>query len=134
MRLLVTGTRRSLSAVQKLVIRNALADVLNDRRDSPDGLAEPTGPHTLVHGDAKGVDQYTEWVCIRMGWVKGIYRFPAMWNTHGKAAGTLRNAEMFETLRPDLVLAFPGTKSVGTYHMAEYAASRGAFVFYYPLD
>lgn len=67
----------------------------------------------LAHGAARGADSLAdEWALDR-----GIrvWRYPANWAEHGKAAGPRRNIAMLEDFDPELVIAFPG--GVGTKHM-----------------
>lgn len=42
-------------------------------------------------------------------------RFHAKWDSYGRAAGPIRNAEMIERCKPDCVIAFPGHR--GTANM-----------------
>lgn len=60
----------------------------------------------LIVGGAKGADQFAEdWAVVH--WVQySVYT--ADWNKHGKAAGYIRNRQMLEEGKPDLVIAFPG--------------------------
>ena len=56
---------------------------------------------TYVSGTANGVDSIGEEYALEMQGLCGehaisIKRFPADWDTHGKKAGHLRNAEMAE--------------------------------------
>lgn len=107
MRVLVTGTRHPKDFESA---RAAIAEEFGvvDR-------LSPGGGHTLIHGNARGIDKGAEAVAIESGLFKGIYRFPAEWERLGRSAGMARNEEMVETLRPDIVLAFPGPDSVGTW-------------------
>lgn len=34
--------------------------------------------------------------------------YPALWNVHGKSAGFIRNQQMIDEGKPDLVISFPG--------------------------
>jgi len=52
--------------------------------------------------------------------------FPADWETHGKAAGPIRNQRMLDEGRPDLVVAFPGGR--GTSDMVARAKRAGVEV------
>jgi hypothetical protein len=77
------------------------------------------GPITLViHGAAKGADELAaEWA--RSNRVEQR-AFHADWQTHGKAAGPIRNRAMLDEGKPNLVIAFPGGK--GTANMVMQAA------------
>ncbi len=81
-------------------------------------------PWRIVHGDATGVDTMAgEW-----GKRKAIYVVPcpADWNKHGKAAGPVRNQEMLDKFKPQLVVAFPGGR--GTADMVRRAREVGVDV------
>ena len=68
---------------------------------------EPRITH-LIEGEAYGADKMSAW------WASAydikIERYPANWALHGKAAGYIRNKQMLEEGKPDLVIAFPGGK------------------------
>lgn len=78
-------------------------------------------PTEIVSGCARGGDRVGELVAKRMG--LPIKRFPADWNTHGKRAGYLRNAEM--VAYADAVLALWDGKSKGTKHTIDIARQAG---------
>lgn len=59
---------------------------------------------TLVHGAARGADTLAAKVGGKLGFT--LEPHPADWDTHGPAAGPIRNAEMI-SLGADLVIAFP---------------------------
>jgi hypothetical protein len=56
--------------------------------------------------------------------------FPADWAKHGKAAGPIRNRQMLDAFRPDVVAAFPGGR--GTAHMITHAEDCGVPVVCFP--
>lgn len=58
--------------------------------------------------------------------------FPADWDKYGKRAGYLRNVQMLDEGKPDLVVAFPGGK--GTAMMVKLAKERGVRVIEYAYD
>lgn len=73
---------------------------------------------TIVHGQCpSGVDQCAS----NWAWRKKVLAepYPADWDTHGRAAGPIRNSAM-AALGADLCIAFPGGK--GTADMAAKAA------------
>lgn len=79
---------------------------------------------TIISGCAKGADDLGEdWAVVN--WA-GLERYPADWDTHGKKAGILRNIQMLEEGKPDLVVAFPGGR--GTDHMINIAKKAGVEV------
>lgn len=49
--------------------------------------------------------------------------FPADWRKYGKSAGPLRNQQMIDEGKPDLVVAFPG--GTGTADMVRRAKAAG---------
>lgn len=55
-------------------------------------------------------------------------RYPADWETHGKAAGPIRNQQMLDASKPEVVLAFvdkPLGESRGTADMVRRAKEAG---------
>ena len=78
----------------------------------------------VVQGGSRGADALGQ----QWAFERGIpsMTFPADWNTHGKAAGPIRNAEMLARSRPDLVVAFPGGR--GTADMVGKARNAGVEV------
>lgn len=70
----------------------------------------------IIHGDARGADSLAKRYAIE----RGIPHlpFPADWQTHGRAAGPIRNKEMLRQ-NPDIVIAFPGGR--GTDNMCKQA-------------
>ncbi len=120
MRILVTGSR---SFTDYAAIHAALAEAVGDQ----------PGPHTLVHGEARGADRLAAIAAKKLGWT--VEAHPADWTRYcterchhrgGRpkrddgtswcpAAGAKRNREMAE-LGADLCLAFysRGAKNAGT--------------------
>lgn len=81
------------------------------------------GDFMVIHGDAPGADRMAgQWA--RVAGVPEV-RVPAQWDTHGAAAGPIRNAWMLN-LQPDLVVAFPGGR--GTADMVRQAKAAGVEV------
>lgn len=77
----------------------------------------------LIHGDAKGADSLAgEWA--RVAGIQEVI-CPANWEIHGRSAGYRRN-KMMLSLKPDLVLAFPG--GPGTANMIKLAEEAGVEV------
>ena len=87
--------------------------------------------HTLIHGAAPGVDTIASMYAKRVEWE--VRPFPADWERHGKAAGPIRNQQMFDENDVDLVLAFPAASSRGTWDMVERAVKNRIPVRVYPL-
>lgn len=75
----------------------------------------------VIHGAAQGADRlsgvWARWYNIKET------PFPADWKQHGKRAGYVRNQQMLDEGKPDLVVAFAGGK--GTEMMKELAMKAG---------
>lgn len=114
MRVLVTASRKHTPDT----MRQALLDDLYIIH------APPGKTLTIIHGNARGGDQVAKAVADE--WGANEYRFPAEWDFYGKTyAGRFRNAEMLQTMKPDVVLAYPLEGSVGTWHCVNEAHRRG---------
>jgi hypothetical protein len=75
----------------------------------------------LIHGGARGADNLAgAWAMARKIPVR-VY--PVNWKKYGRSAGPIRNQQMLEDARPDLVIAFPGRK--GTADMVRRALIAG---------
>jgi hypothetical protein len=110
MKVLVCGGRQYDDA-------EALASRLSEiHRDH--GIAE------IIEGGAAGADTLAR----EFGQRKGIpvRTFPADWDRHRRAAGPIRNRQMLEEGKPDLVVAFPGGR--GTANMVKQARAVGVKV------
>lgn len=96
---------------------NRLAEVVQN------GLTGPLKAYrvSVVSGMARGADALGH----RYGHAIGlhVYEFPADWDTYGKRAGFLRNAQM--AAFADGLLAFWDGQSRGTAHMIEQMRSLG---------
>lgn len=104
-----------------------------------DGLLsrwDRTSEFLLAQGGAKGADKIAEqWFRARetdfepFGGFKH-HPFPADWKQYGKAAGAIRNREMYDTIKPNLVIAFKDNfdftfSKGGTEDMVKYARTNG---------
>ena len=79
------------------------------------------GVTLIIHGGALGADTWGErWA---YDYEVPCLRFPARWKAHGKAAGPIRNQQMLDDGKPDLVVAFPG--GAGTADMIRRAEKAG---------
>lgn len=76
---------------------------------------------TIIHGNARGADTFGALWGYRMGWK--VEPYGAEWRKYGKAAGPIRNKQMLDEGKPDLVIAFPGGK--GTANMVQLAHKAG---------
>lgn len=77
----------------------------------------------VIHGNAKGADNLAD------DWAMGkceTLTFPPLWEVHGKSAGPKRNQQMLDEGRPDMVVAFPGSR--GTADMVRRAKAAGIIV------
>lgn len=82
-------------------------------------------PFTLViTGGARGVDFLADsWALQQRIKTK---MFPADWQKYGFSAGPIRNQQMLDEGKPDLVIAFPG--GIGTADMVRRAKKAGVKV------
>lgn len=76
---------------------------------------------TIISGHARGADKLGERFANANGCELII--FPADWDKYGKAAGHIRNQQMLDEGKPDLVVAFPGNR--GTADMIRRAKKAG---------
>lgn len=113
MKVLVCGSRGFTS---KRMI-GAVLDGLNDGR-----------PLTIIHGAARGADSIAgEWAAHRG---VAVEKYPADWSAHGRRAGYIRNAQMLDEGKPDVVLAFMVPEgSKGTQMMVDLARKAGVPTF-----
>jgi hypothetical protein len=80
-------------------------------------------PVHVISGGAKGADSFAiTWALI---YDKPYTKYKADWDTRGKAAGPIRNQQMLDEGKPDLVVAFPTAKSRGTWDMIKRAERVG---------
>lgn len=79
------------------------------------------GLTTLIHGGASGADTLAGMWARAWGVTEWVH--PADWRKHGNAAGPIRNQDMLERGKPDLVVAFPGGR--GTADMVRRAKTAG---------
>lgn len=112
MRVLVCGSRDFINAAK-------LYKTLDD-------LHAKYNFEVLIEGGAPGADT------LASLWAKSqrisCLEFPAEWLKYGRAAGPIRNKQMLEEGKPDLVVAFPRTTladSKGTKNMVEQALKAG---------
>ena len=110
-RVLVTGSRN-------YPLRQTLEAALDRVRVRVAGA-----PLRVVHGGAAGADRMAAEWADQHGVPADEY--PASWDRHGAKAGRIRNREMLDNAKPDLVLAFPWGQSSGTAHMMRIAERKG---------
>ena len=91
---------------------------------------DPNGDFEVVCGEAKGADTFGK----RFAEGEGIpvKSFPVDWDTHGRSAGPIRNAQMADYASEEgtgVLLAFWDGKSRGTKNMIGLAKKKGMRVF-----
>jgi hypothetical protein len=78
----------------------------------------------VIHGCARGADTLAgDWAEVRN---IPVERYPALWEQHGRRAGSVRNQLMLTDGKPDLVIAFPG--GAGTADMIRRSKAAGLLV------
>lgn len=103
------------------LLRRRCDEILKDRI--------PSSEIVIVSGTAPGADSLGERYACEKGFA--VDRRPADWNTYGKAAGPIRNAEMAQS--SDALIAFWDGKSRGTHHMISLAGKKGLDVHVIPI-
>lgn len=82
-------------------------------------------PTLVIEGECEGADLLSR----REAELRGIpvLPFPAQWDKYGRAAGPVRNRQMLEEGKPDLVVAFHSNleNSKGTADMVKQARKAG---------
>ena len=89
-------------------------------------IVESCNPSVIISGEAKGFDSLARVYAEAFG--KEYIGFPADWETHGKRAGPIRNAQMLTEGKPDIVVAFLRKDSKGTKNMIDQALKAGVEV------
>lgn len=84
----------------------------------------------IIHGGAEGGDHGAALFCRRNGFPETMY--PAQWKLYGDGAGPIRNQQMLDESKPDIVLAFPGGD--GTDDMVRRSKSAGFVVYEIWMD
>lgn len=102
---------------------------------SLEDLHKRTSFSVLMHGGAKGADWCAGYWARNFPALGGrcplrVLVFPANWRKHGFAAGPIRNQQMLDEGKPDLVVAFPGGR--GTADMVRRAKAAGVEVLEIP--
>ncbi len=75
----------------------------------------------VVSGGARGADAMGERFAEEAG--LQLFKFPADWDKHGRAAGPIRNQVMGDFA--DALIALWDGQSRGTKHMIDYATKKG---------
>lgn len=118
MKILVTGSRGRVSEWD----RTQLEDAIWDAAMSPPRIS--INKVTLIHGACMNSPDETA-ARIADNWEMGERSYPADWEKYGRKAGYVRNVQMLNLGRPDLVLAQWDGKSRGTLHMITEATAWG---------
>jgi hypothetical protein len=82
----------------------------------------PTGA-VIITGGANGADRLVWLWALHTDRAADALIFAPDWKKHGKAAGPIRNQQMIDEGKPDLVIAFPGGR--GTSDMVSRARKAG---------
>ena len=86
-----------------------------------DSIASKYHVEVLIHGAARGADT------LAGIWAKDrgveVIAVPANWTQYGRQAGPIRNRDMLNNHRPNLVVAFSGGK--GTRDMVDISKKAG---------
>jgi len=86
----------------------------------------PLGSDTIIiEGGARGADTIAKEEAELRSFQ--VMEFPAQWNKYGKSAGPIRNKQMLDEGKPDLVVAFHNDikNSKGTKNMIKQAKKAG---------
>lgn len=115
-RILVCGGRDYLDYPKV----NSVLDDIVQRANDPSEVV-------IIQGGAKGADFLAKVYAYCWGW-GGLHcvEYPADWKAYGKGAGAIRNQQMLDEGKPDLVVAFPGGS--GTADMIRRARKAGVEV------
>lgn len=84
------------------------------------------GEFIIIHGCAKGADSLADKYATQYD--NPVEKYPADWTKYGRKAGPIRNEQMLQEGKPDLVIAFPRGESRGTRHMMRIAREAGVTV------
>lgn len=84
-------------------------------------LAKDHQIDAIIEGNSRGADRLAGFWARKRG-IDNL-KYPPNWDRYGLAAGPMRNQEMIDNGKPDLVVAFPGGK--GTADMVERARLAG---------
>jgi UDP-N-acetylmuramoylalanine-D-glutamate ligase len=84
--------------------------------------SKQTTPMVVIEGGARGADTLARLWAKTNNHVE-VNTYPADWKSYGRAAGAIRNKQMLDEGKPDLVVAFPGGS--GTADMVKRAKKAG---------
>src|SRR5690606_38640260 len=114
MRVLVCGSRTLTPPTSIDVMLFGLTAVIGDDPE-----------FVVIEGGARGADTLARQWCENFG--KDFEEYPADWDRYGKRAGYIRNQQMLDEGKPDLVVAFYDgqERSRGTAMMCDLARKAG---------
>lgn len=119
MRILVCGSR---NWGNETAVRETLDLELAILKDGPMSMV-------IIEGGAKGADSFAAKWAKERAEIGVVHKcFPANWDRYGKRAGFMRNQQMLDEGKPDLVIAFWDGKSRGTAMMIDLARQAGVMV------
>lgn len=130
MRVLICGSRDWTDEEAIFTVLDGLAENFNCKKMDD-------AEFVVIEGGARGADHQAQqwWQCTsRLGCGCRPYheQYPANWDRYGKAAGPIRNKQMLEEGKPDVVWAFtnkPLSESRGTANMVKQAKEAGLPVY-----
>jgi hypothetical protein len=94
-----------------------------EQRDHVWGVLSEYEDIEIIHGNARGVDKTSG--AFAETHERPHHVYPAQWEKYGKAAGPIRNKQMLDEGKPDLVIAFLAPNSRGTQNMIDQATKAG---------
>lgn len=109
MRILVCGGRTFGNIYMENLSPQELFQKEKERNFIWDKLEQITGDYfniNIISGMADGVD--TVAYEFARDTEISLLSFPADWKKHGKSAGPIRNQQMLDEGKPNLIVAFPG--------------------------
>ena len=89
-----------------------------------DRVLDEVNPDMVVHGGARGADTFAHYWCKKNGKIS-VSCFPMYGQGDDRRAPLRRNIFMLDSWPMATVLAFPTSKSSGTYHTISEAQKRG---------
>jgi len=101
-----------------------------------DELNDDCSLECIIQGEARGADTIAKNIAVFLG--IHVLGFPAQWGLYGKAAGPMRNRQMLDQGKPDLVVGFHDQihHSKGTKDMLLKAATAGipSTLYFHEVD
>lgn len=116
-------TQKRLAEYRRIMdVLNGFVE-LHSKEYNPDDNWLPTDI-TIIAGGATGADKAAaDFATVHFCQYE---EYPADWNKYGKRAGYIRNQQMLDEGKPDVVIAFPGGR--GTAMMVDLSRKAGVRV------